>query len=148
MISGPHYLTMLFIALVIFSFSAHELHAQGTAPVFAQSASSGQNLNAPSYDKNLQRVSELIGALTYLSDLCAEHTAQQSRLRQKMQAIIEADTANEPERKRQLIAKFNKGYRSFSSVYTGCTDRAKRVIANYRQESTHLVEDMLARFSN
>lgn len=100
----------------------------------------------PPYEDRLHRVAELAGSMHYLSNLCK--TSENNSFRRRMQEIIEAETASEPARRRQLIAKYNMGYRAFSSVYTNCTDAARFIETNYRKEGQRLISDLLARYSN
>lgn len=100
----------------------------------------------PPYEDRLHRVAELAGSMHYLSNLCK--TSQNNSFRLRMQEIIDAETASEPARRKQLIANYNMGYRAFSSVYTNCTDAARFIEGNYRKEGQKLINDLLARYSN
>lgn len=102
--------------------------------------------NLPPYETRLYRVAELVGSLHYLNNLCG--TVENNRLRETLQKVITAETANEPARRRQLVSRYNKGYRTFASVYTSCTDAAKTLEAQYRQEGRDLVIELLARYTN
>jgi uncharacterized protein (TIGR02301 family) len=102
--------------------------------------------DTPPYEEQLHRVAELVGSLHYLTGLCGDK--DNNEFRQKMQDIVEAETANEPLRRKQLIAKYNIGYRAFASVYTNCTDAARLAEKNYRTEGKTVIEDLLARYSN
>mmetsp|Transcript_19800 Transcript_19800/g.25952 ORF Transcript_19800/g.25952 Transcript_19800/m.25952 type:complete len:138 (-) Transcript_19800:7-420(-) len=118
------------------------------APIsFAQEAgSSPLPRSTPPYESRLHRVAELVGSLHYITNLCG--TAKNDQFRIKMQEFIEAETLNEPLRRKLLISKYNKGYRAFASVYTSCTDSAKLVETNYRTEGKALIEELLSRYSN
>jgi uncharacterized protein (TIGR02301 family) len=100
----------------------------------------------PPYEDRLHRVAELAGSMHYLSNLCK--TSQNNSFRLRMQEIIDAETASEPARRKQLIAKYNMGYRAFSSVYTICTDAARLIEGNYRKEGQKLINELLTRYSN
>lgn len=100
----------------------------------------------PPYEDRLHRIAELTGSMHYLSELC--ETSKNNAFRQRMQQIIDAETASEPNRRKQLIAKYNRGYRAFASVYTKCTDAARFIESNYRKEGQQLINDLLARYSN
>ena len=113
----------------------------------AQEAGSAPAPNStPPYEDRLHRVAELVGSLHYITNLCG--TAKNDQFRIKMQEFIEAETLNEPLRRKLLISKYNKGYRAFASVYTSCTDSAKLVETNYRTEGKALIEELLSRYSN
>lgn len=125
-----------------------------THSLMAQQAETGNDAppiapirtDTPPYEEQLHRVAELVGSLHYLTGLCGEKENDQFRL--KMQDIIAAETATEPLRRKQLIAKYNKGYRAFASVYTNCTDAARLAESNYRTEGKTVIADLLARYSN
>lgn len=102
--------------------------------------------DTPPYEDRLHRIAELAGSMHYLSNLCK--TSENNSFRLRMQEIIDAETASEPTRRKQLIAKYNMGYRAFSSVYTNCTDAARFIEGNYRKEGQKLIGDLLARYSN
>lgn len=113
----------------------------------AQEAGSAPVQNStPPYEDRLHRVAELVGSLHYITNLCG--TAKNDQFRIKMQEFIEAETLNEPLRRKLLISKYNKGYRAFASVYTSCTDSAKLVETNYRSEGKALIDELLSRYSN
>lgn len=118
------------------------------APIsFAQEVStSPAQISTPPYESRLHRVAELVGSLHYITNLCG--TAKNDQFRIRMQEFIEAETLNEPLRRKLLISKYNKGYRAFASVYTSCTDAAKLVETNYRTEGKALIEELLSRYSN
>ena len=48
----------------------------------------------------------------------------------------------------RLTAAYNRGYRSFASVYTSCTPAAVRAEQNYRNEGATLATEITARFGN
>lgn len=100
----------------------------------------------PPYEDRLHRIAELAGSMHYLSNLCK--TSENNSFRLRMREIIDAETVAEPTRRKQLIAKYNMGYRAFSSVYTACTDAARFIEGNYRKEGQKLINDLLARYSN
>lgn len=119
------------------------------ASPFAQAQQAGstpQRSDTPPYEERLHRVAELVGSLHYITNLCG--TASNDQFRIRMQEFIEVETQNEPLRRKLLIAKYNKGYRAFASVYTACTDSAKRVEVNYRSEGKLLIDELLSRYSN
>ena len=90
------------------------------------------------YDAQLLRVSEILGSLHYLRNLCLE--TQEDQWRANVEQLIESETNNEPKR--------NRGYRSFGSVYTTCTPVARIAAEQYRNEAATLVGEIVARFGN
>ena len=99
------------------------------------------------YDDQLLRLSEIIGSVHYLRHLCAPDSPEQD-WRDKMQRLLDSETKDEPRRREQLTAAFNRGYRSFASVYTDCTPQAITAEERYRNEGATLATEITARFGN
>ena len=123
------------------------------APAFAQKAKDDAAKEAPvieekpaPYDERLERLSEILGAVHYLRNLCAG-TAEDN-WRASVQRIIELEAGKEPKRQEKLTAAFNRGYRSFAAIYTACTDSAVVAEERYRNEGATLATEITARFGN
>jgi uncharacterized protein (TIGR02301 family) len=58
------------------------------------------------------------------------------------------EAGNEQARKERLTAAFNRGYRSFASVYASCTGQAVVAEEKYRIEGATLAAEITARFGN
>lgn len=110
--------------------------ASGPAPARAQAAD-------PPYEQQLQRLSEILGALHYLRELCGAAEGQQWR--EEMQALIEAEEPT-PERRARLVDRFNLGYSGFASVYRNCTEAATLAIDRYMREGSRISQDIIARY--
>ncbi|MFC3073042.1 TIGR02301 family protein [Shinella pollutisoli] len=98
------------------------------------------------YDERLERLSEILGAVHYLRNLCAG--SPEDAWRASMQRLIELEAANEPKRQEKLTAAFNRGYRSFAAIYTACTQPAIVAEERYRAEGATLAAEITARFGN
>jgi uncharacterized protein (TIGR02301 family) len=98
------------------------------------------------YDDRLARLSEIIGAVHYLRNLCKADA--EPEWRQSLQQLLDAETGTEPKRRARMTAAYNRGYRSFASVYTSCTPAAVRAEQNYRNEGATLATEITARFGN
>jgi uncharacterized protein (TIGR02301 family) len=98
------------------------------------------------YDTSLLRLSEILGSLHYLRNLCLE--TQEDQWRAGIQQLIESETNNEPKRKAQMTAAFNRGYRSFGSVYGTCTPVSRLAAEQYRNEAATLLQEITARYGN
>ena len=107
----------------------------------AQTATGGR---AP-YEADLQRLSEILGALHYLRDLCGAREGQ--TWRNEMQALVDAE-APSGERRERLIASFNQGYRGFQQTYRTCTPAADYAIRRYLDEGAKIARDITARYAN
>ena len=126
-----------------------------SAPAFAQKAKGEAKETPPAaaieekpapYDTRLERLSEILGAVHYLRNLCLDK--QEDGWRASMQRLIALEAANEPKRQEKLTAAFNRGYRSFAAIYTACTDSAVVAEERYRNEGTTLATEITARFGN
>lgn len=98
------------------------------------------------YDDRLARLSEIIGAVHYLRNLCKADG--EPEWRRSLQELLDAETQTEPKRRARMTAAYNRGYRSFASVYTTCTPAAVRAEQNYRNEGATLATEITARFGN
>ena len=97
-------------------------------------------------DGRLERLSEILGAVHYLRNLCLKEG--EDTWRKAMESLIGMEAGNEQVRKERLTAAFNRGYRSFASVYTACTAQAVVAEEKYRNEGATLATEITARFGN
>jgi uncharacterized protein (TIGR02301 family) len=100
---------------------------------------------AAPYDRDLQRLAEILGALHYLRALCGANEG--AKWRNEMQALVEAETPA-GERRDKLVAGFNRGYRGFQQTYRTCTPAADLVIRRYLEEGAKISRDITARYAN
>jgi len=112
-----------------------------TSTAHAQPAAGGR----PAYEADLQRLSEILGALHYLRDLCGAREGQ--TWRNEMQALVDAE-APSGERRERLVASFNRGYRGFQQTYRTCTPAADYAIRRYLEEGSKIARDITARYAN
>jgi uncharacterized protein (TIGR02301 family) len=64
-----------------------------------------------------------------------------------MQALIDAE-APEGDRRRKIVASFNRGYRGFQQTYRTCTPAANLAIRRYLEEGAKISRDITARYAN
>ena len=112
-----------------------------TPPAFAQATQGGR----PAYETDLQRLSEILGALHYLRGICGANEGQ--KWRNEVLALIEAE-APAGERRARMIASFNRGYRGFQQSYRTCTPAADFAIRRYLEEGAKIARDITARYAN
>src|SRR6201984_2929578 len=105
---------VLYVVLIVLATSA--AHAQPSAG------------GRPAYEADLQRLSEILGALHYLRDICGAREGQ--AWRNEMQALLDAE-APSGERKERLTASFTRGSRGFQQSYRPCTPAADFAIRRY-----------------
>lgn len=100
----------------------------------------------PPYEQRLIRLAEILGSIHYLRNLCLSQP--ENGWRHSMEELIGKETAGEPERRERMTAAFNRGYRTFASVYTSCTASATLAEERYRAEGATLASEITARFGN
>ncbi len=97
----------------------------------------------PAYDAQMMRLSEILGALHYLRELC---DAKEGQLwRGKMEELISKEEPTD-ERKAQMIARFNQGFRGFRETYRECTGSAVEANNRYLKEGAKLALEIPSRF--
>jgi uncharacterized protein (TIGR02301 family) len=103
-----------------------------------------QNTPAP-YDRDLQRLSEILGSLHFLRAICGANEGQ--KWRNEAQMLIDTE-APSGDRHEQMIASFNRGYRAFQQSYRTCTPAADFAIRRYLAEGAKIARDITARYAN
>ncbi len=103
-----------------------------------------QVVSAP-YDRDLYRLSEILGALHFLRGICAGNEGQ--KWRTEAQALIDAE-APAGDRHDQMVASFNRGYRGFQQSYRSCTPAAMVVTRRYLEEGAGIAREITARYAN
>ena len=80
------------------------------------------------YDDRLVRLSEVLGAVHFLRELCGNNDGM--LWRDRMRELMDAEGAT-PNRRLKLTRAFNTGYRSYSRTYSTCTPSAQTAIARF-----------------
>ncbi len=136
-----------FLSLALCASAALPAPAWATGPdadtAGGECAKSGQPCP---YDDKLSRLAEVLGSVHYLRTLCKPENSGEWRGR--MQQLLDSEAKDEPQRKEQLTAAFNRGYRAFASVYTDCTQAAIVAEERYRAEGATLATEITSRFGN
>lgn len=107
----------------------------------AMSASAASD-NKP-YDDKLMRLSEILGAVHYLRELCSANEGQYWR--DRMRELMDAEGSSAVRRAR-LTRAFNQGYRSYSRTYNTCSPSAQTAITRFLSEGTQLSEGLIKSF--
>ena len=97
------------------------------------------------YDRDLQRLAEIMGALHYLRAICGANEGQ--LWRNEMQALVDAE-APPGERRDRIVASFNRGYRGFQQTYRSCTPAAGVAVKRFLDEGSKITRDITARYAN
>ena len=97
------------------------------------------------FDTDLQRLAEILGSLQYLRGVCGAKEGQ--KWRAEMQSLIDAEVPD-GERRRKIVASFNRGYRGFQQTYRTCTPAADVAIRRYLDEGAKIAREITARYAN
>ncbi|MEJ0012280.1 MAG: TIGR02301 family protein [Bauldia sp.] len=100
-------------------------------------------IQAPPYEDDLLRLSEILGAMHYLRELCGAQEGDQWR--DQMQKLLDTEQPDEAARAR-MVDRFNRGYDSYKSVYLSCTPAASEASDRYLDEGAKIAAEMTARY--
>ncbi len=92
------------------------------------------------YDDKLLRLTEILGAVHYLRELCGAGEGQLWRNQMRQLLTAEGSTAL---RRARLTRSFNQGYQSYSRTYNTCTPSAKTAIERFIAEAVQVTEDLV-----
>lgn len=104
------------------------------------SAASARAQDVKPYDERLMRLSEILGAVHYLRELCGNSDGQ--LWRERMRDIMDGEGSSTL-RRAKLTRSFNTGYRSYSRTYQSCTPSAQTAIDRFLTEGTQLADALL-----
>jgi uncharacterized protein (TIGR02301 family) len=96
--------------------------------------------DAKPYDEKLMRLSEILGAVHYLRELCGANDGQ--LWRDRMRELMEAEGSSAL-RRAQLTRSFNQGYNNYSRTYKTCTPSAQTAIGRFLTEATQISEGLV-----
>lgn len=96
------------------------------------------------FEAGLLRLSEVLGSLHFLRNLCGENG---DTWRAEMEKLLASENP-EPERRAKFVARFNRGYRAFENTYTTCTGSATEAISRYMKEGEDLSREIATRYGN
>lgn len=111
--------------------------SEGFGPRSAEPPKHG---DAKPYDEKLVRLSEILGAVHYLRELCGQTDGQQWR--DRMREILDADGGSAL-RKAMLTRGFNNGYRSYGRTYQSCTPTAQSAIGRFLAEGAQIADGLV-----
>jgi uncharacterized protein (TIGR02301 family) len=107
--------------------------------LLATAPSQAAPFDAKPYDDKLMRLSELLGAIHFLRELCGANDGQ--LWRDRMRELLDAEGSSALRRAR-LTRSFNTGYRSYSRTYTTCTPSAQGAIAKFLTEAAQIADGL------
>jgi uncharacterized protein (TIGR02301 family) len=111
--------------------------------VGAPPPTSQQDGPPPPYEPQLLRLSEILGALSFLRDLCGEEDGDDWRA--KMTSLLDAE-ARSGQRRAKLTGAFNRGFHGYETTYRGCTPNARSAISRYLDEGGKIAHDIAYRY--
>lgn len=97
----------------------------------------------PPYEPDLLRLAEILGALSFLDDLCAADPPVDWR--GKMQSLLETE-ARTKNRKERLAGSYNRGFRDYERSYRSCTPNAQAVIGRFLAEGGRISHEIVNRY--
>lgn len=97
----------------------------------------------PPYDEQLFRLSEILGSVHYLRQVCGSNEG--TLWRDQMQALIDSEQPD-TQRKARMVDRFNRGYAAYQSVYRSCTDAARFAIDRYLAEGAKIAGEVATRY--
>ena len=99
----------------------------------------------PPYERELLRLSEILGAVHRLRNLCGFEDGQTWRSR--MEQLLDAENPS-PRRRAQLVDAFNRGFEGFDLAYNNCTPAAQIALDRYMEEGQKLSGLIVERYAN
>jgi uncharacterized protein (TIGR02301 family) len=92
----------------------------------------------PDLQPQLERLAELLGALSYLRPLCGIADDASTRA---VAAAIAAESTSEVLRAR-IVSSFNRGFEGFATIHRKCTPNAAFVVELYQSEAAALAGEL------
>ena len=103
-------------------------------------AARAQASDTKPYDEKMLRLSEILGAVHYLRELCGNSDGQ--LWRDRMRELLDSEGATAL-RRQKLTRSFNSGYRSYSRTYSTCTQSAQTAINRFLVEGSDLADGLV-----
>ena len=97
-------------------------------------------LESRPYDEKLLRLSEILGAVHFLRELCGGTDGQ--LWRERMRELLDAEGSSAL-RKARLTRSFNNGYRSYSRTYQACTPTAQSAVSKFMGEAADIADNLV-----
>ena len=102
-----------------------------------------QEAPPPPYEPQLLRLSEILGALSWLREICGDKDGEQWRA--SMRALMEAEAPTEIRRQR-LAGAYNRGFSNYETLHRTCTPNAETIIERFLDEGGKLANEVTNRF--
>lgn len=115
------------------------------APEAQKPGAGGPEAPPAPYEAQMTRLTEVLGALAFLRDLCGAGDGDDWRA--KMAALIDAE-APSGARREKFVGSFNRGFRGYELTYRVCTPNAQAAISRYLDEASKLSLDITYRYGS
>ena len=133
-----------FVVLCIGMSIVPEIDAYGQpVPIFREKKRRSV-VTGTSYDKQMLRLSELLGGMHYLRNLCNQNEGQMWR--DEMSNLIDLEDPSEI-RRALFVARFNRTYRALREIYSVCTPSAVEIANKYKEESALIANELISQYS-
>ncbi len=129
-----------FLVSLIMVLAISQLFAQATFAEPAKSPATAEDANSRPYDAQIYRLSEILGAIHYLRELCGADEGQ--IWRNQMRDLVNAEGTSALRRAR-LVDSFNKGYRGYARTYRTCTKPAVLAINQFMEQGTSIAQALI-----
>lgn len=117
--------------------------AQGEEAEQTEPEQSGVRTLPPAYEGQLMRLSEILGALHYLRNLC---DAKEGQLwRDEMEKLIAAEQPSQ-QSQAQMIAAFNRGFRGYAEIHRECNEPAIEAANQFLAQGTRIAAEIPNRY--
>ena len=131
-------LRMVLVCMFVAAASCSQIGSP--AAQTAQPPGPSSDPDARPYDAQIYRLSEIVGAVHYLRELCGAEEGQ--AWRNQMRDLVSAEGTSALRRAR-LVDSFNKGYRGYARTYRTCTRPAVQAIARFMQQGASIADALI-----
>jgi uncharacterized protein (TIGR02301 family) len=97
----------------------------------------------PPYQRQMERLAEIMGSLYFLQPLCA---ADAEDWRGQMAELIALDEPDE-DRRQRLAGAFNVGYTAYARFHRACTPAASEALTRLLVEAERTARDIHSKFA-
>ena len=97
----------------------------------------------PPYQRQMERLSEVMGSLYYLAPLCKIGSED---WRQQMSELIELDEPDD-DRRQRLAGAFNNGVTAYSRTHKQCTTASREALSRLTVEAERIARDIHTRYA-
>lgn len=101
---------------------------------------------ANAQEKPLLELSEAIGGLTFLSQICSPATSP-NPWRVRMETLLDNEGDNSGAREK-MTGAFNHGFSDYSTTYRQCTDAARAARRVLRRDAARIAREIERRFGS